>query len=113
MDAFDSIIESGDKKSVDKLYSNMKKMLQVKYNKTDYNKNLTNIMILFDKINQPTEPILFSNLHPQFTLKDYKDIFGNFRRTLRYGTTKKSNVENLMKLGKKVKALRRYYAEFE
>ena len=113
MDAFETIIRSGDKKSVDKFYGNVKKLIRVQYNKTNYSKNLTNIMILFDKIKKPDKPILYSKLHPQFTLKDFKDIFGNFRRTLRYGTTKKSKIDNLLRLGKKVEALRRYYAEFE
>ena len=91
----------------------MKKMVKVQHNKPDYARNLTNILILFGKVDKPKQPILYKHVNLQFTLKDFKELFSEFRKTLMHGRSKKTKINNLLKLGHKVNALRRYYAEFQ
>lgn len=113
MNNFESIIRSSNTKDLTVFYKNMKKIIRVQYNKQDYARNLTNILILFGKVDKPKQPLVYNHIHLQFTLRDFKELFGNFRQTLMNGRSKKTKIENLLKLGHKVNALRRYYAEFQ
>lgn len=113
MDAFEKILSNGDTETLNKFYKNMRTMTKVQYNKAAYLKNITNILTLFDKIERPQQTIDYGKIGGYFTLKDYKDIFGNFRQTLMHARSKKAKKEKLLSLGSKVNALRRYYFEFE
>ena len=113
MNYFEQILKDGNKESLNTLYKNVKTMTKVQRKKSDYVHNLTNILTLFDHIQKPTQTLDYGKMGGYFTMKDFKEIFGNFRQTLMHGRSQKAKRKNLLDLGSKVNALRRYYHEFE
>lgn len=113
MNHFEEILTNGDKQTLNKLYKNIKTMTKVQYRKADYIQNLTNILTLFDHIQKPTQPLNYNQMATYFTMKDCKEIFGNFRQTLMHARSKKAKKNNLLQLNSKINALRRYYQENE
>ena len=113
MNDFETILTNGSKESLNKFYKNVKTMTKVQRTKADYIDSLTNILTLFDHIQKPTQPLDYGKMGGYFTMKDFKEIFGGFRQTLMHGRSQKAKRQNLLSLGSKVNALRRYYYEFE
>ena len=115
MDEWNAKFKGANKKEVKKFYKNMKKLVSVKKNKQAYSQNLMNLLHVYSKFNNKAlSPNLSTNmLNGHFTLRDYQDIFGDFRKTLMGGRTSKQKTTNLFNLGQKTNALKRYMFEYE
>jgi hypothetical protein len=113
MTDFESIITNSNNTQLSQFYKNMKILSKVEYNKENYNKNLINILQLFDKFDSSDKKIDYNEHNQHFSLQDYKNIFRDFRNTLKNGRKKDEKVENLLKFHHKTNALKRYYMEFE
>ena len=110
MNDFESVLQNSDKEKLQTFYKNVKKMTNVKYNKKDYGANLINIMTLFDVVNNQKNEN-YSNIIDNLTFKEYKELFGDFRRTLMNSRSKQSKINNLLNLNKKTNALKHYYLQ--
>ena len=112
MSNLESILSKSDSKMLNQFYKNMKTMVKVCRNKQDYSQNLTKIMTLMNRVEQ-NKQLDYVKLNSNFTMKDYKELFGDLRRTLMNGKNKQSKTNNLLKFSNKTNALQQYYLTFE
>ena len=113
MDEFNGIFGNVKKQKMTKFYKNVRLLVGTKRNKSQYSKNLLNLMQLYAKMNKKQVP---ANMTPgllakHFTMKDYKELFSEFRHTLMGARSKKQQISNLYKLGQKTRTLQRYFLE--
>ena len=115
MDNFNAIFNGVKKDKMSRFYKNVRILTSVKKNKTQYSQNLINLIHLYSKLYKKSTPknVTPKLLNKHFTMKDYRELFGSFRRSLMGGRTHRQKVSNLFALGKKTHALQRYFLEFD
>ena len=115
MDNFNAIFNGVKKDKMSKFYKNVRTLTSVRRNKTEYSHNLINLIHLYSKLYKKSTPknVTTKLLNKHFTMKDYRELFGNFRRSLVGGRTQKQKISNLFALGKKTHALQRYFLDFD
>ena len=115
MDNFNAIFNGVKKDKMSKFYKNVRTLTSVRRNKTEYSHNLINLIHLYSKLYKKSTPknVTTKLLNKHFTMKDYRELFGNFRRSLVGGRTHKQKISNLFALGKKTHAIQRYFLDFD
>ena len=114
MDDFMSIFKDVEKKKLFTFYKNVRFLTGVRKNKTQYANNLINLTHLYNKLTKSNNKVhSVDTLNKHFTMKDYRELFGELRHTLAGGRSKQSKITNLYKLGQKTSILHSYFDEFK